>query len=193
MAQYDDLVDYDWLMPHVDFHETEQAHALGVLLYEMFQPKSVIDVGCATGIYLLPFRERGAEVWGIDGAPAGGQWIPDAFELVDLRNPWTPAREYDLCLNIEVAEHLKPQYADGLVKILTSCAPAVFFSAASPGQNGEGHFNCQPELYWTELFAKHGFFRDSGMTEQAHQTIDTAPEFEKCGWLRWHSCIYRRQ
>src|SRR6266851_7281684 len=102
---YDQSLDnYNWLANEVDSHETEQAMALGRLMIDKLHPKSVIDVGCSSGIYLVPFIQEGIEVYGIDGASGVGKWIPGNFEVVDLRQPWKPTKRYDLAYCIEVAE-----------------------------------------------------------------------------------------
>jgi hypothetical protein len=42
------------------------------LLIELFHPRSVVDLGCGTGIWLAAFREQGVtDVLGIEGA-----WVP---------------------------------------------------------------------------------------------------------------------
>ena len=193
MTDYSDLSSYNWLMGEVDRNESEQASALGNLLDDLFNPDSVIDIGCATGIYLLSFRNRGKPVYGIDGAPAAGAHLAhDEFELVDLRNPWIPPRRFGMALNIEVAEHLQPIHALTLVETLTRCAPLVFFSAAGPGQGGEGHYNEQPESYWIEMFGRFGFVHDPGHTSAVHARIDVEPEYEHCHWLRWHAMMFRK-
>lgn len=190
--RYQNVADYDWLMAEIDKHETPQAVALGKLLADTFSIRSVIDIGCGSGIYLVPFRERGIEVYGVDGAPRAGQHILDAFELVDLRNPWTPPRVFDMALCIEVAEHLKPVHAPTLVATVARCAPLVFWSAAKPRQGGEGHYNEETPEYWIDLFGPHGFVLDAGHTSAVHAVIDVDPVYDHCHWLRWNSIVLRR-
>jgi len=73
MDRYDDLEEYNWLVGEVIRHETEQAKSLGVLLWNTLRPSSVVDIGCSSGLYLLPFKERGCTVFGVDGASAAGK------------------------------------------------------------------------------------------------------------------------
>ena len=194
LARYDDLADYDWLMKEIILHESVQADALGDLLVRELRPQSVIDVGCGPGIYLLPFKRAGIPVYGVDGAPGAGLSLSAAeFSVVDLRQPWTPTREYDLALCIEVAEHIRPEFADVFVDTLCACAPVVFFSAAGPGQGGEGHYNEQPQPYWEARFSSRRFRRDQEMTARLHQTLDVDAAYEHCHWLRWNSVLFRRE
>lgn len=192
--RYDaDLSNYDWLQNEIVIHESGQADALGKLILSKFGPKDVIDVGCGPGIYLKPFEQAGCDVFGVDGAPAAGKYLrPDQFAIVDLRQPYYPPRYFDLALCIEVAEHLKPEYADTLIDTIVRCAPLVFFSAARVGQNGEGHFNCQDRPYWIEKFEKRGFVHDAGLTSALHEVIDVESVYESCWWLRWNGMVLRK-
>ena len=83
---------------------------------------------------------------------------PECFRPTDLSGKFEiPAGRYDLAICLEVAEHLPPANSRHLVRQLTSAAPQVLFSAAPPGQGGEGHINCQPLSYWRKIFEEFGF------------------------------------
>jgi hypothetical protein len=77
--------------------------------------------------------------------------------------PWDGER-YDLAVSLEVAEHLPPALGDELVATCVKSAPHVLFSAAPPGQGGQGHVNEQPKAYWIERFARHGYRLDEAQT-----------------------------
>ena len=50
----------------------------------------------------------------------------------------------DIVSCFEVAEHLPQRYASAMVHLLVAQRPSViFFSAATPGQEGIHHVNCQ--------------------------------------------------
>ena len=66
-------------------------------------------------------------------------------------------RGFDLAQCLEVAEHLTESSADLLVKTLTDLAPLALFSAAHPGQGGQGHLNERWPVYWQRRFSQHGF------------------------------------
>jgi hypothetical protein len=83
--------------------------------------------------------------------------IPPAhFRRADLSQPLHFDRRFDLALALEVAEHLPPERAEGFISDLLSAAPLVLFSAAVPGQGGEGHVNEQWPQWWAERFARAG-------------------------------------
>ena len=137
------------------------------LLIDLFEPRSVLDVGCATGVWLSVFQEHGVEdILGIDGPwiEQRQREIPDVFfREYDLTQPVALERTFDLALCLEVAEHLPAEAAPGLVQSLTALAPVVVFSAAIPGQGGEGHINERWPSFWSRYFAAHGYVCFTGL------------------------------
>jgi SAM-dependent methyltransferase len=150
-----------------DFFDSIAATAIGSAraivprLIELVQPRSVVDVGCGTGHWLLAFTERGVQdVLGIDGAhvpPASRQLPPPQFHEHDLNLPLHLERRFDLVLSLEVAEHLNAAAASTFVDSLVRLGPVVAFSAAAPLQGGTHHVNEQWPSYWAKLFSSHGY------------------------------------
>lgn len=142
-------------------------------VHEIWQPESVIDVGCGRGWWMEYWVREHPEVQivGLDGCAElikkTGQCDESVAPLIhscDFRRMGWPATwmEYrgavwDLALSVEVGEHLKEQYAHRLVAGLCSLGDHIFFSAARPGQKGRHHVNLQPKEYWADLFAEFGF------------------------------------
>lgn len=131
------------------------------LLCEMFEPSSVVDVGCGTGEWLAEFVRHGIEdVHGLDGPwvdPARLSIDPARFEAADLTDPPAVGRRFDLVTSFEVAEHLPEQAARPFVEYLTGLGDVVAFSAAIPFQGGTSHLNEQWQNYWSDLFAAQGY------------------------------------
>lgn len=139
------------------------AKALVPTLVNWIHPQSVVDVGCGEGHWLEEFHSQGsALVQGVD-SPMGSPLNPSngvkmlhwdleqdfsSLLLVDAVRP----DGYDLCLCLEVAEHLSPQCADRFVQQLCRLSKNVVFSAAIPGQGGMGHVNERWQSYWVEKF-----------------------------------------
>jgi hypothetical protein len=118
---------------------------------------SVVDFGCGIGGWLAAAKSLDATVFrGFEG-----DWIrktptlidQSCIEVVDLsvESPKLE-RRYDLCMSLEVAEHLPEKVAGRFCDDLTGASDFVLFSAAIPGQGGAGHVNEQFIDYWIELF-----------------------------------------
>lgn len=132
------------------------------ILWPIIQPDSVLDLGCATGTWLQACAAQGCDDYlGLDGP-----WVDQAlleipaerFRVHDFSlEDFTPDRRYDLAMSIEVAEHLHPDRGAALVAALVKASDVVLFSAAVPGQGGDGHVNEQPQSYWAQVFAGHGY------------------------------------
>jgi SAM-dependent methyltransferase len=132
------------------------------ILMELIGATSIIDVGCGLGAWLSVFRECGVtKILGVDGEYVDTSKLlidESDFVVCDLArvSPQIDSR-YDLALCLEVAEHLPATEARRLVRLVTTLAPLILFSAAIPGQGGINHINEQWPSYWRELFAQLGF------------------------------------
>lgn len=137
----------------------ESARVVVPLIQAMFNATSVIDFGCGTGSWLKAFEENGAsDVQGLDFgevAPEQLQIAPERFATMDLSERVDLGRRFDLAISLEVAEHLSEDAANQFVGNLVRHADIVVFSAAIPGQLGNGHINCQYPSYWAEIFSHH--------------------------------------
>lgn len=130
------------------------------MLMRWIGPQSVVDVGCGTGSWLAAFLDAGVpDVLGVDGAWAATAHAlrPDQFSAHDLTQPLALDRRFDLCLSLEVAEHLPATAAAPFVNTLTALSPIVLFSAAIPTQGGTEHVNEQWPDFWEALFAQRGY------------------------------------
>ena len=144
------------------FTKTQASYKVIVpYLMKLVNPKSVVDIGCSTGIALSIFKENGVErIVGVDGP-----WVPprelkiprENFLKKDLTKPMGFRESFDLALSFEVAEHLPKESAEVFVESLTQTAPVIAFSAAIPNQGGLGHVNEQWPDYWADLFGAKGF------------------------------------
>lgn len=132
---------------------------------EKHQPEQVLDIGCGIGQYLALFKALGAkEIFGIDGVPAEamrGVLEPTEYAAKDLAQPINLGRQFDLVICVEVAEHLDARDGGTLLDtVARHAAKRIVFSAAEPGQPGNGHINCQPLAYWLEQWAERGWVPD---------------------------------
>lgn len=146
---------------------------------------SVIDVGCGIG----EWSNDNPQYWGLDYGVRKEQLIFPKERYVDCNLEgiiqYTFGNKFDLCLCLEVAEHIKEEYADQLINYLCSLSDTILFSAAIPYQGGLGHVNEQWQTYWAEKFYQHGF----GAAEVKPDIRDnTEIEF----WYRQNIVLYKR-
>lgn len=129
---------------------------LHLALEQCGRPSSLLDLGCGTGHLVTQAIAAGVSAIGVDLS------IEQATETIrpaDLRQPLNLDRTFDMVLCWEVAEHLPPESADVLCDtIVRHLAPGgtLLFTAATPGQGGDGHVNEQPLPYWREKLIARG-------------------------------------
>jgi hypothetical protein len=98
---------------------------------------------------------------------------------------------WDVVLCLEVAEHLRPEDGPLFIEVLSNLAPVVIFSAAVPGQGGEGHVNCQEKAYWQQQFAANGMAEDELATMSLVDHIQgSCPRYML--WLTNNVMVMRR-
>ena len=146
-------------------------------LFDLLEPRSVVDVGCGSGIMLMEFSKLGVSVLGVEGSRAGIERsrLGDRVVRANLERGVPDLGRFDLCLCIEVAEHLSSRSGPALVDGLTRLSDVVVFTAAQPGQKGTVHMNLRPMTYWEQLFAEHDF-AISPVHEQLLRAIADTPE-----------------
>lgn len=145
-------------------HEVGDWDAAARTIVDLFNPRSVVDVGCGHGLLLSALarvrpelrligldestaalaraRARGVPVRAFDVAGASGDRVASLV---------TELGACDLVVCLEVAEHLPPWHAGKLLRLLV-LAPRVVFSAAHPNQGGHLHVNERPAEYWRARF-----------------------------------------
>jgi SAM-dependent methyltransferase len=143
----------------MDAENAEGYRALGAAIVKHAAPRSIIDVGCGSGLLLGVLAGYGVHVAGVEGSKAAIARSPlkDAITRANLERGVPALGRYDLCICMEVAEHIRPAHASALVEGLTRLSDRVIFSGATPDQGGTLHINEQPREYWGELFSRQGF------------------------------------
>jgi 2-polyprenyl-3-methyl-5-hydroxy-6-metoxy-1,4-benzoquinol methylase len=136
----------------------------------LFAPRSWLDVGCGTGAALAYVADKGIVTVGVERSSVAIRHSRVRERIIqhDLSVPLTLNRKFDVVWCYEVAEHLPAGAADRLVETLCRHGDIVVFSAAPPGQGGNGHVNEQPAAYWIGRFETMGFGVDESATAQLH-------------------------
>lgn len=150
------------------FYESQQdgsylsAKKILPIIYDIFKPGSVLDIGCGVGTWLNVFANdyKINDLTGVDGDYVDKAMLkitPENFISYDLTKTYQPGRKYDFAMSVEVAEHLPESSADNIVDSLTMASDIVMFSAALPHQIGTYHINEQYPEYWAKKFMDRGY------------------------------------
>lgn len=148
---------------NTEIHNTKAPSIIVPKLIDLFSPKTVVDFGCGVGTFLNIFiREGVIDVLGLDGSWVNmdllKENIPEnKFKAVNLENPLSLDKKYDLAISLEVAEHLDEAKASVMVNNLVHASDLIVFSAAIPYQGGQNHINEQWPTYWFNLFSQFGY------------------------------------
>ena len=173
--------------------ETAPAMVEGILA-QFPDIRSAVDFGCGTGVYVHELRGRGVDAVGFEyGARArriARERLGVEIQPFDLREFAGTDRGFDLALSLEVAEHLPPELGERLVDTVCAAGPLVVFSAAHPGQSGQGHIHVQPKSYWIERFAERGFRHDDETTRALEAFL--RGRLVRGFWLADNVGVYRR-
>lgn len=128
-------------------------------VYQLVQPRTVVDVGGGEGWWASEFAKLGAKAVNLDDLQSS-RVLPTNVEHVHVNLEAITAETlsqggWDLAVCLEVAEHLTEDAGDRLIEKLAQIARVVLFSAAIPGQGGHGHINEQWPGYWVDRFYAH--------------------------------------
>eukprot|EP00457_Paulinella_chromatophora_P014314 gb/GEZN01014724.1/.p1 GENE.gb/GEZN01014724.1/~~gb/GEZN01014724.1/.p1 ORF type:complete len:231 (+),score=16.72 gb/GEZN01014724.1/:54-746(+) len=153
----------------------------------------VLDVGCGPGLYVEEFRKEGVDAYGVD---------PDhnLAETFYIRRVSVFSDEYDrmygkgfdVVMSLEVGEHIPQQlsleFAKKLVLATKNNRSFIIFSAAHPGQGGDGHINAKPKDYWRNLFHFLNWREQKNTTEELFGVVRKGIYM---GWLAQNVMVLR--
>jgi len=147
-------------------------------LIQYLKPQTAFDAGCALGLLVESFRDRGVQAWGADISEFAIQNVrPDMrpfCRVASISDPssadpgsvdpisQTGVRRYDLVVCIEVLEHMTPEEAGRAITNLVAVTDTIFFSSSPSDFNEPTHINVRPPIDWLQLFAAQGFSPDLG-------------------------------
>lgn len=146
-----------------DTHNSTDPEIIVPIIISLFNPTSVVDIGCGTGNFLAEFKKLGVNtVLGVDADTQSSNLrmknlSSEEYLLQDLNQYFLLQKNFDLALCLEVGEHLNEKSADALVNTLIRCSDVIIFSAAIPLQGGQYHINEQWQSYWKNKFEKYHF------------------------------------
>jgi len=128
------------------------------------RPDKILDAGCAMGLLVESFWDRGVEAWGIDiSTYAVSQVRTDLGLYCQCASLVEPiAGRFDLVTCIEVLEHIPETECLQVVRNLTAVTDRIVFSSTPSDLSEPTHCNVRPILAWLRLFAGFGFHPECG-------------------------------
>lgn len=135
---------------------------------ELFNPKSVLDLGCGAGKSLDYFLSKGIFAVGVDGSKMAIRKSnhPESIIRHNLERELNLNKKFDLVWSFEFVEHIHPRFINNLLRTFSNHSDRVVMSAARPEQKGFWHFNEQPAAYWIKQFEKYGYRFNKDKTEE---------------------------
>jgi SAM-dependent methyltransferase len=179
-------------------HELQRAYeAFADLLFAWSDCASACDLGCGPGLVLQALAHKGVDVLGFDGSPAAVSWAsPSIRSKVQIRDLAVPQHlgVFDLAISTEVAEHLPKRVSKTFVENIARAARhKIAFSAAHPGQWGDGHINCRPPGFWIALFEREGWQFDPKATSWIRGELGRSEDARKAApWLLENLLLFER-
>jgi len=139
-------------------------------IIKILNPASVIDIGCGDGAFVGYFNKKGILSKGVEGSIHSLEFLRcdrKFIQIEDLREllPQFDSCDWSLCMSLEVAEHIEPEYVDTYLDNLCIHSDNVLISCAPPKQGGLGHVNCQTIEYWDDLFKDRGYKQNRNVTQ----------------------------
>lgn len=135
---------------------------------ELFNPKSILDLGCGIGRSLDYFISMGIDAVGVEGSDLAIRKAANSKAILryNLNSELDLNKRFDLIWSFEFVEHIHPKYLDNLLKTFSNHSDNIVMSAARPDQGGDGHLNLQPETYWIKQFENYGYRLNGHKTEE---------------------------
>jgi SAM-dependent methyltransferase len=175
----------------ISIEELPQARRIAKYLAAKHPSARVLDVGCGPGIYVTEMRKAGLDAYGVDndGRLVESKFLArDDITKVGVSELWP--QEFDVVLSLEVGEHLPATDAERYIDFIsgTGCS-TLYFSAARPGQGGDGHINLQMKNYWSRLLHHEGFWIDPDAIDEWLGFMRTDYHM---GWLTQNGMVFHR-
>ncbi len=171
----------------INEEERPFAKNLASWMKENFEGKKIIDVGCGPGLYVEELKSLNLNAIGYDNdARVANKEHVKRIDMFDLNDP------ADVILFLEVAEHIDSSKNDDIIKTLIKNMKdnaVLIWSAAHPGQGGEGHINCQEKKYWLSKLENEGLINDVTLQEKMMNYIEQGPYM---GWFKLNCLLMRK-
>jgi SAM-dependent methyltransferase len=141
------------------------------ILNVTFQPRKILDVGCAKGFLVQALRERNIEVYGTDISRYAFDEAPENIkpylQIANISHQPFPDKSFDLVVCMEVLEHLFPNNIFPAIAELYRLTSKYLFITVATLNNiyDRTHFSLFPRESWQWLFEHEGFVLDKKLSD----------------------------
>ncbi len=175
----------------------EWENKIGEYIFNVFNTKSVLDLGCGVGSYLEGLYISGCkDLLGIElnFNNAKKYLVNDISSFViegDVTKEINLDRKFDCVISFEVGEHINPNGMNTFINNITSYANKyIIFTAAGPGQRGTGHINLTEKKIWIKEIVSKGFLYKKHLVKRCK--IDWK-EFNVASYIIRNLMIFKRE
>jgi SAM-dependent methyltransferase len=161
-------------------------------IIDQFDPESVFDVGCGIGLHLKPFCDAGITANGIDEAKAAHEnaVIPTRhIDIMDMTEPYTPNRQYDVVLCLDMLEYASRSQEDVFIATVAGVGDIGIVSVPLPRYSTIRYSREEPKEYWVQQFDEYGMNYDAEATAELQERIDADEE----AWVPEQLLVFRRE
>ena len=128
---------------------------------------TLVDFGCGKADYVKLFKRHGIYCEAYDGNPHTYELSGGLGSVLDLSEYIDLDEGFDCVMSLEVGEHIPAEFEQTFIGNLCRHAyrpGLIIISWAVPGQDGDGHVNCQPNEYIIEQMLSRGYELDNVAT-----------------------------
>jgi hypothetical protein len=126
----------------------------------------IYDFGCGAGTYTEYFNDVDLFACGFDGYVGENKL---GLIQQDLTQPFQLKLQSNI-ICLEVWEHIPQEYEDVFIdNLVNNLKGYLILSVATPGQDGLGHVNCQPNNYVIEKLTGRGLKYKDRLTQEIRQ------------------------
>ena len=153
---------------------------LANLLVKYIVGKSLIDIGCGSGLllHLITQKQLLREYVGLDFKenPTHISYanIRQNYRYFDLAK--SNADDTNICMetaiSVEVLEHIHRKKMDKVIQNIQKMVQnRLILSVAKPGQWGDGHITCMPKSWWIGKISKLSFSFNRSLTQELNEAV----------------------
>lgn len=136
-------------------------------LADLFEKKSVVDLGCGLGWYCPIISKKSKKCDQYDGSVNIEEVTNGKVKYLNLAEKINFNCNYDIVMSLEVAEHIPKEFEEVYVNNLVKCSrEGILITWSRIGQGGHFHVNNKNREDVMKLFESKGYKYQNEITER---------------------------